>query len=107
MTSDDTEPNSSDQAQESPKSSVKTGGDGGDQTDQTNQNERLKALFQWAEHALEAADALKLLRDAKTREELDGIKFDPDDPELIMRISCIPAPVRHASSTSSTLTKSS
>ena len=55
---------------------------GGDQT----QNERLNALYQWADGCLEAAGLLKLLHDAKTREELDAIKFEPGNLTLVMMI---------------------
>jgi Domain of unknown function (DUF927) len=56
-------------------------------TDQSgDQTQRLNALFQWAEGVLEAAGLLKLLRDAKTREELDAIEFELDNLVLIMMI---------------------
>src|SRR6516225_8269546 len=54
----------------------------GDQT----QTERLNALYQWAEGCLEAAGLLKLLCDAKTREELDAIKFEPGNLTLVVMI---------------------
>jgi Domain of unknown function (DUF927) len=52
-----------------------------------NEDQRQKALFEWADRVLEAAGLLKLLRDAKTREELDGIKFEPGNVALVMAIN--------------------
>jgi hypothetical protein len=56
--------------------------EGGDQT----QTQVLNAVFKWAQRALEAAGSLKALRDARTREELDRIKFEPGNLVLIMMI---------------------
>jgi hypothetical protein len=53
---------------------------GGDQT------QMRRALFQWAERVLEDAGLLKMLRDAKTREELDAITFEPGNLALILMI---------------------
>ncbi len=53
----------------------------------TDQTERLKALFEWAMQVLEAAGLLKAVRGAKTREEIDDIKFDVGIPAIIMAIS--------------------
>jgi uncharacterized protein (DUF927 family) len=52
----------------------------------SDQTERLKALYDWADQALEDAGVFKTLRNAKAREELEGIKFDPGHPALIMAI---------------------
>ena len=49
-------------------------------------DDRLKLLFEWAEHALEASGLLKLLRDAKTLSELDAIKFEPGNLTLVVLI---------------------
>jgi Domain of unknown function (DUF927) len=54
----------------------------GDET----QTERYKALFKWAEDVLKVAGLLKVLQDAKTREELDAIEFEPGNLALIMAI---------------------
>ena len=54
--------------------------------DQTQHGDPTTALFQWAVQVLEAAGVLKALRDAKTCEELEAIKFEPDHPALIMMI---------------------
>jgi hypothetical protein len=55
--------------------------------DKDDQKPRLDALFGWAERVLEEAGLLQLLRDAKTREELDGTKFEPGNVKLIVAIS--------------------
>jgi hypothetical protein len=51
-----------------------------------DEDARQKALFRWAHHVLENSGLLKLLRDAKTREELDAIKFEPGNVALILAI---------------------
>jgi hypothetical protein len=52
-----------------------------------DEDQRQKALFEWAERVLKAAGLLKVLRDAKTREELESIKFEPGNVALVMAIN--------------------
>ncbi len=66
--------------------SIKLEPDAPDQEHGGDQTNRLNALFQWAEHVLETAGLLKALRDAKTREELEAIKFERGHPALIIMI---------------------
>jgi uncharacterized protein (DUF927 family) len=58
-----------------------------DDEPQYGDDQRLKALFQWAERVLEAAGLLILLCDARTREELDAIQFEPGNVALVMAIN--------------------
>jgi hypothetical protein len=51
-----------------------------------DQTEQITALFEWAKGVLETAGFLKAIKDARTREEWDAIKFDDGDPTLIMAI---------------------
>jgi uncharacterized protein (DUF927 family) len=45
-----------------------------------------QALFDWAKRVLEDAGLLQLLRDARTRKELDDIKFEPGNVTLVIAI---------------------
>jgi len=51
-----------------------------------DENQRQKALYRWADAVLEAAGLLKQLRDAKTLQELENLKFEPGTPTLILAI---------------------